>query len=89
MKTENKIIIKDDGFPVTALLNGAVARIIQPANQAAWLCVQFHSHPHESQEVQDQMSEFLPPEIFQLAMDPAMAHQLGMMLIEKAHEALE
>jgi hypothetical protein len=89
MKTHNKMIVKDDGFPVTALLEGAIARIIEPHNSGSWICLQLHTHAHESAEVQDQLSEFLPPETFQLAMDPATAHRIGLYLIEKAQQAVE
>lgn len=89
MSQKPELILKQDGFPVTALLEGAVARIVTPANQASWICLQCHTHAHESEAVQDQLSEYLPPSIFQIAMPPDHAHALGMYLIEKAREAIE
>ena len=89
MPEEQKLVLKPDGFPVTAMLEGALARIIKPTDQGAWICLQIHSHAHESLAIQDQLSEVLPPAKFQLAMDPAMAHQLGLYLIEKAQQAVE
>ena len=88
MTTEHNLILKDDGFPVSARLEGAMARIIAPANLGTWVCLQMHTVPQESQEVQDQLSEFLPPEKFQLAISPDHAHALGMYLIEKAKLAV-
>ncbi len=89
MNTKHKIILKDDGFPVVAQLEGMVARIIQPSNQGAWICLQMHTTlDHESEEVRGRMSEFLPPAICQIAIAPDHAHELGMYLIEKAKQAV-
>ena len=88
MTKQPSLILKDDGFPVTALLEGAVARIIQPADQAAWICLQIHTQPHESAEVQTRQSEYLPPALCQIAIAPDHAHALGMYLIQKSKEAI-
>lgn len=89
MSKKPELILKEDGFPVTALMVGMMARIIAPANQAAWICLQCHTEAHESEAVQNQLSEVLPPSVFQLAISPDHAHALGMYLIEKAKQAVD
>lgn len=89
MNKKPELILKEDGFPVTALFQGMKASIIHPQNSGAWICCQFHCHPHESAVVRDQLSEYLPPKKFQLALDPVSAHALGQYLIEKAKQAIE
>lgn len=89
MTDKPELVLKDDGFPVTAMLEGAMARIIAPQGQGAWICLQMHTLAHESEDVQRQMSEYLPPAIFQIAIPPDLAHALGMYLIDKAKQAVE
>jgi hypothetical protein len=84
-----KLALKEDGFPVTALLEGAVARIIAPADRASWICLQLHTRPHESEAVQDRMSEYLPPALCQIAIAPDHAHALGLYLIDYAKRAVD
>ena len=89
MNEKPELILKDDGFPVTALLEGVIARIVAPTNQAAWICLQVHTQAHETAAVRSQMSEYLPPDKFQIAIAPDHAHAIGMYLIETAKKALE
>ena len=84
-----ELIIKDDGYPVTALLEGLRASIISPPKSGAWICIQLHCHAHEPQDVQSRYAEFLPPAISQIALDPSSAHAFGRYLIQKAQEAVE
>ncbi|NOX39740.1 MAG: hypothetical protein GXP05_04295 [Alphaproteobacteria bacterium] len=89
MKSEQeKIMLKDDGFPVTALLSGMKVVTVRPQNQGAWICLYAETLPHESAEVRHRYAECLPPERFQLALDPVGAHQLGLLLIQRAKEAI-
>jgi hypothetical protein len=81
------LILKEDGFPVTALMTGAMGRVIAPQNAGTWVCLQIHTQAHEPPEVQSQMSQYLPPQTCQIALDPASAHQLGQYLIALAHDA--
>ncbi len=89
MNSKHDLILKEDGFPVTALLEGAVARIIAPVDQATWICLQCHTRAHESRAVQDRLSEYLPPAKFQIAIAPDHAHALGMYLMNSAKQAVE
>jgi len=88
MTNDRQFILKDNGFPVTAGLRGMKAITIHPQNAGAWICLYLETDHHESQAEQDRWSEFLPPERFQLAIDPAHAHQLGLYLIQKAKDAV-
>ena len=89
MNDKPELILKDDGFPVTAAIEGIMVRISAPQNQLAWICLQIDTHAHESEEVLAQLSEYLPPKRFQLAIPPADAHQIGSMLIDYAKRAVE
>ena len=88
MNKQPELILKEDGFPVTAAVEGIMVRIIDPQEKLAWICLQIETHAHESEAVQAQLSEYLPPKIFQLAMPPADAHQIGTMLIDYAKRAV-
>lgn len=88
MTQEPDFILKDDGFPATALLRGAKAVTIHPQNQGAWICLGLATHPHESPAVCRQYAECLPAQWVQLCLDPMTAHQLGLYLIEKAKAAI-
>jgi len=87
MTEKPELILKDDGYPVTALLEGAVVRIIQPPETAAWICLQLQTQAHESQDVQNRMSQWLPPQTCQIAIHPDHAHKLGMYLMDYARRA--
>ena len=89
MQNNPELILKEGGYPVTALLEGVMIRIFDPPNGASWLCLQMHTAAHESSAVLDRMSEYLPPAKLQLAISPDHAHALGMHLMDYAKRAVE